>query len=78
MLVLARKSSEEIKIGDNIVVKVISIRGGQVKLGIEAPRGVRVSRVERGGRLPRGDAIHPPLGGENPDDVKRQGDRQVS
>ncbi len=46
MLVLSRKISEAIKIGDNIVVKVIAIRGGQVKLGIDAPPGVRVIRTE--------------------------------
>jgi carbon storage regulator len=74
MLVLARKSSEEIKIGDNIVVKVISIRGGQVKLGIEAPRGVRVSRVERGGRLVRGGDAQPPLGSDH----QHPGERQPS
>jgi carbon storage regulator len=46
MLVLARKASEAIKIGDAITVKVIAIRGGQVKIGIEAPSGVRIVRVE--------------------------------
>ena len=46
MLVLARKASEAIKIGDDITVKVIAIRGGQVKIGIEAPSGVRIVRIE--------------------------------
>jgi len=46
MLVLARKASEAIKIGDAITVKVIAIRGGQVKIGIEAPSGVRIIRVD--------------------------------
>lgn len=46
MLVLARKPSEAIKIGDDIIVKVIAIRGGQVKIGIEAPPGVRVIRTD--------------------------------
>lgn len=50
MLVLARKTSETIQIGENITVKVLSIRGGQVKLGIEAPSGVRVSRSGPGGK----------------------------
>lgn len=47
MLVLARKSNELIHIGDNITVKVISIRNGQVKLGIDAPRDIRVTREGR-------------------------------
>jgi carbon storage regulator len=46
MLVLSRKPAEAIKIGDDIIVKVIAIRGGQVKLGIEAPQGIRVTRTE--------------------------------
>jgi carbon storage regulator len=46
MLVLARKASEGIKIGDDVTVKVIAIRGGQVKIGIEAPPGVRIVRIE--------------------------------
>jgi carbon storage regulator len=46
MLVLSRKPAEAIRIGDDIIVKVIAIRGGQVKIGIEAPQGVRVMRME--------------------------------
>jgi carbon storage regulator len=60
MLVLARKSNELIHIGDSITVKVISIRNGQVKLGIEAPREMRVTRdgrrEGRGGAGPDGMA----------------------
>ena len=60
MLVLARKASEAIKIGDAITVKVIAIRGGQVKIGIEAPSGIRIIRVETHA-TPReeGAAAHP-------------------
>lgn len=47
MLVLARKSNELIHIGEHITVKVISIRNGQVKLGIEAPRELKVTRDGR-------------------------------
>jgi len=46
MLVLTRKSGEKITIGDDVVVKVLEIRGSQVKIGIEAPRGVAVHRSE--------------------------------
>jgi carbon storage regulator CsrA len=46
MLVLARKASEAIRIGDDITVKVIAIRGGQVKIGIEAPSGIRIIRID--------------------------------
>jgi len=44
MLVLSRKRSESIMIGDHIVVTVVAIRGDQVRLGITAPRDVPVHR----------------------------------
>ena len=46
MLILTRKSGETITIGEDIQVKVISIKGGQVRIGIDAPREVNVNREE--------------------------------
>ncbi|MFJ8261833.1 carbon storage regulator CsrA [Rummeliibacillus sp. NPDC094406] len=46
MLVLTRKTGESIMIGDNIELKIISVEGDQVKIGIDAPRSVRVYRSE--------------------------------
>jgi carbon storage regulator len=46
MLILTRKPEEVIRLGDDITVKVLSIKNGQVKLGIEAPRELRVFRAE--------------------------------
>jgi len=46
MLVLARREKEGIVIGDRITVKVVRIRGNQVRLAIEAPKEVRVLRTE--------------------------------
>jgi carbon storage regulator len=46
MLVLTRKSSETILIGDDIVVKVLKTGKGAIKIGIEAPRSIRVLRGE--------------------------------
>lgn len=46
MLVLTRKRSETIRIGDEIVVKVIRTGKSTVKIGIEAPANVRVMRGE--------------------------------
>ncbi len=47
MLVLTRKKGETIAIGDNIQIQVLSVKGGQVRIGVEAPREVRVNREER-------------------------------
>ncbi|MGP4068821.1 carbon storage regulator CsrA [Halobacillus sp. B29] len=46
MLILNRKAGESIRIGDDIEIKVVSVEGGQVKVGIEAPRNVSIHRQE--------------------------------
>ncbi|MBM4076326.1 MAG: carbon storage regulator [Planctomycetes bacterium] len=46
MLVLSRKIDQSIKIGENVVVKVIRMANGGVSLGIEAPDNVRILRTE--------------------------------
>jgi carbon storage regulator len=46
MLILTRKIGETIRIGDEISISVIEIRGNQVRLGINAPRNVVVHRQE--------------------------------
>ena len=46
MLILTRKMGEIIMIGENIMVKVLGVRSGQVKIGIEAPRELPVHRHE--------------------------------
>lgn len=46
MLVLTRKSTESIRIGDSIRVVVVEVKDGQVKLGIEAPHDLPVHREE--------------------------------
>ena len=46
MLVLTRKAQEKIQIGDNIVLTILRVKGQAVRVGIEAPRDVRVLRSE--------------------------------
>jgi carbon storage regulator CsrA len=46
MLVLTRKVREQIRIGNDIVITVLRVKGQSVRIGIEAPRGVRVLRAE--------------------------------
>jgi carbon storage regulator len=46
MLVLSRRTGERIVIDDRITVTVIEVRGGQVRLGIEAPKDIPVWREE--------------------------------
>src|SRR3954454_2966787 len=56
MLVLTRKLMEKLFIGDDICVTVVRLEGGQVRLGIDAPREVSVVRAE----LVPGRAVTPP------------------
>ena len=46
MLILSRKIDEKIKIGDNITITLIDVHGDQVKIGVEAPKDVKVFRQE--------------------------------
>lgn len=48
MLVLSRKANESVKIGEQITVVVLSIRGDRVRLGFEAPQTVPIARTELG------------------------------
>ncbi len=66
MLVLTRKIGESIRIGDEVTVQVLEVRGGQVRLGLAAPASVRIFREElfraiedqnRRAQLPDGDAL---------------------
>jgi carbon storage regulator len=57
MLVLSRRQSERIRLGDSIVVTVVKVAGDRVRLGIEAPSDVLVLR----GELERREAAKPLL-----------------
>jgi len=46
VLVLTRKVGERILIGDDIVITVLDSRGDGVRIGIDAPRGVKIQREE--------------------------------
>lgn len=55
MLVLTRKLQQQIKIGDQITVTVLRVKGNTVRIGVAAPRDVRVTR----GELPKSGAAEP-------------------
>ena len=46
MLILTRRSGESINIGDDIVIRVLAVDGGQIRIGVEAPKEVPVHREE--------------------------------
>jgi len=61
MLVLTRKLGEEIIIGGDIVVTVVEVANGRVKLGIVAPKSVRVDRSEVRDQREKADAPMDPV-----------------
>lgn len=46
MLILTRKPGERLIIGDDIAVTVLSVKGNQVRLGVQAPASIAVHREE--------------------------------
>lgn len=46
MLVLTRKTKQQIRIGDNVTITILMVKGQTVRVGIEAPNEVRVLRAE--------------------------------
>jgi carbon storage regulator len=46
MLILSRKINEKVMIGDDITISIIEIRGDHVRIGVDAPKSVKVFRRE--------------------------------
>jgi carbon storage regulator len=46
MLVLTRRKGERLLIGDDIEITVIEVKGDGVRIGVEAPKGIRILRQE--------------------------------
>jgi carbon storage regulator len=59
MLILTRRVGEALMIGDDVTVTVLSVKGNQVRIGVNAPKDVSVHREEIFDRIKRdgdGDA----------------------
>jgi carbon storage regulator len=63
MLVLTRKLGEVIRVGDAVTVRVLEVKGNQVRLGVDAPADVRIYREE----------IYRAIHKENEDAARHQG-----
>ena len=62
MLILTRRVGEMLKIGDNVDVTILSVKGNQVRIGINAPKEVTVHREEIYSRIKEEQKQQPPLG----------------
>lgn len=57
MLILTRRVGESLKIGDDVTITVLSVRGQQVRVGVDAPRTVEVHREEIYDKIKGGNSI---------------------
>jgi len=62
MLILTRRISESLMIGDEVKITVLGVKGNQVRIGIEAPKDVPVHREEIFRRI----QIEQEMSGDNP------------
>jgi carbon storage regulator len=65
MLILTRKVGESLKIGDDVTITVLSVKGHQVRIGIDAPKEVSVHREEIYNRIKFGDSADSVGNGED-------------
>jgi carbon storage regulator CsrA len=72
MLVLTRKADEQILIGDDIKITLVKVRGGSVRIGIEAPKNVKILRGELEAlaiNTPKGMVANVDIAEEDYDDI---------
>ena len=60
-LILTRRIGESLIIGGEVTVRVLSVKGNQVRLGVEAPRDVAVHREEIAARIREQDTAEAPV-----------------
>ena len=74
MLLLTRKLGENIRIGDDVKITIVEVKGNHVKLGIDAPPSIKVHREEIYERIQqerqRANAAGNPPGNEKPEEDK--------
>ena len=63
MLILTRRVGESVMIGDDVTITVLSVKGNQVRIGINAPRSVGVHREEIYERI-KGEQRQAPVQGQ--------------
>jgi carbon storage regulator len=59
MLVLTRRTMESLRIGDEVTVTILGVKGHQVRIGVSAPRSIAVHREEVYERIRREGAADP-------------------
>lgn len=70
MLVLTRKTGERIHLGEDIWIEVLEVRGGTVRLGVDAPKEVEVHRDEIYQRIRKGRASRAALNQTAPSECR--------
>ncbi|MGN0915556.1 MAG: carbon storage regulator [Succinivibrio sp.] len=55
MLVISQKNGDTLKIDGGITIRVLDVKGGRVRLGIDAPKSVRVERLTTDNKAKKSD-----------------------
>ena len=76
MLILSRRPDESVIIGDNITVTVLSVKGKQVRISIDAPKDIQVHRSEIFERI-NGAGSLPEVDTNLAHELGRLGDKEV-
>jgi carbon storage regulator len=76
MLILTRKVGEMIRIGDQVTIRVLEVRGSQVRLGMDAPPDVRIFREEVYRALQETPAAESQPPGERTNSERTNGERR--
>jgi len=76
--VLSRRANQSIVIGTDIIVRVLDIRGDQVRLGVDAPRHVTVHREEVAAEIRRSNEEASRSGSISPSELPSPGTQRLS
>jgi carbon storage regulator len=72
MLILTRHIGEMVMIGEEVQVTILAVKGGQVRIGISAPKSVAVHREEVYRRIKNAQSRHEPQSREGPGTLGRE------
>jgi carbon storage regulator len=72
MLILSRRESERVYLGEDIVLTIVRVNGDKVRIGVEAPANVKILRTELEISAPETHSLSKARGSDTPASVQRR------